>query len=95
MVVVGVAFLITGFVADIAILNLAIFVCLGCFLSIFGIVEIIRSKNIRQRKAKARESEFDAYVRIAAEMGVVVNPITHEVVKKNDGSDEVKAEAAE
>ena len=49
----------------------------GCCMIVFGIVEIIRSKAIRKR-------EMDVYLKMAEEMGVVVNPITHEIVKKED-----------
>lgn len=57
-------------------------VCLGCTLIIFGIVEVIRSKSIRERNKRRKESEMDAYLRIASSMGIVVNPITQEVVSK-------------
>ncbi len=67
-------------------------VFLGSCLLLFGIVEIIRSKSIRANKARRKEAEMDAYLRMAAEMGVVVNPITKEVVKKN-GEEDVAAGA--
>lgn len=54
----------------------------GCCMIVFGIVEIIRSKNIRKKEQQRKEHEMDAYLRMAAEMGVVVNPITKEIVKK-------------
>lgn len=70
-------------------------VCIGCTLLVFGIVEIIRSKSIRERSKRRKENEMDVYLRLASEMGVVVNPITKEVISKNkdqqemaDGQDE-------
>lgn len=49
---------------------------------VFGIVEIIRSKAIRKREQQRKDHEMDVYLKMAEEMGVVVNPITHEIVKK-------------
>lgn len=63
-------------------------VCIGCSLLIFGIVEIIRSKSIRERSKRRKENEMDVYLRLASEMGVVVNPITKEVVSKNKDQQE-------
>lgn len=63
-------------------------VCIGCTLIVFGIVEIIRSKSIRERNKRRKENEMDVYLRLASEMGVVVNPITKEVVSKNKDQQE-------
>lgn len=65
---------------------MAVPIFFGTAMLIFGITEIIRSKAIRQRKKDKKSSEFDAYMRIAEEMGVVVNPITHEIVSKKNES---------
>ena len=46
--------------------------------------EIIRSKAIRKREQQRKGHEMDVYLKMAEEMGVVVNPITHEIVKKED-----------
>ena len=51
---------------------------------VFGIVEIIRSKAIRKREQQRKDHEMDVYLKMAEEVGVVVNPITHEIVKKED-----------
>ena len=56
----------------------------GCCMIVFGIVEIIRSKAIRKREQQRKDHEMDVYLKMAEEMGVVVNPITHEIVKKED-----------
>lgn len=63
-------------------------VCIGCTLIVFGIVEIIRSKSIREKNKRRKENEMDVYLRLASEMGVVVNPITKEVVSKNKDQQE-------
>lgn len=70
-------------------------VCVGCTLIVFGIVEIIRSRSIRQKKKDRSESEMDMYLRLADEMGVIVNPITKEVVRKQEQSEAKTEEAAE
>ncbi len=62
--------------------TMAVQIFFGCAMIIFGIVEIIRSKSIRERKKRAKDREFDAYMMMAEQMGVVVNPITGEVVSK-------------
>lgn len=53
----------------------------------FGIVELVRSKKVKENKKRARDREFDMYSMIAAEMGVKINPITGEVVGKNEVTD--------
>lgn len=58
----------------------------GCAIAMFGVVEIIRSKAIREREKRKKASEMDAYLRLAQEMGVVVNPITKEIVSKKEAS---------
>ncbi|MGN0395664.1 MAG: DUF308 domain-containing protein [Coprococcus sp.] len=78
--------------------TMAVQIFFGCAMMIFGIVEIIRSKSIRNRKKAARNREFDAYMMMAQQMGVVVNPITGEIVSKENSSekeDENKKEIEE
>ncbi len=70
--------------------TMAVQIFFGCALMIFGIVEIIRSKSIRERKKGAKNREFDAYMMMAQQMGVVVNPITGEIVSKNKDADAEK-----
>lgn len=53
----------------------------------FGVVELVRSKKVRENKKRAREREFDMYSMIAAEMGVKINPLTGEVVGKKEDTD--------
>lgn len=67
--------------------TMAVQIFFGCAMIIFGIVEIIRSKAIRERKKRAKDREFDAYMMMAEQMGVVVNPITGEVVSKKKGNE--------
>lgn len=52
----------------------------GVLLIGFGIVELVRSRTVRENKKRAREREFDMYSMIAADMGVKINPLTGEVV---------------
>lgn len=67
--------------------TMAVQIFFGCAMMIFGIVEIIRSKSIRERKKRAKNREFDAYMMMAQQMGVIVNPITGEIVSKNKDGD--------
>lgn len=71
--------------------TMAVQIFFGCAMMIFGIVEIIRSKSIRERKKGAKNREFDAYMMMAQQMGVVVNPITGEIVSKNKEAEAEKA----
>lgn len=70
--------------------TMAVQVFFGCALLMFGIVEMVRSKAIRKRKKLAKDREFDAYMMMAQSMGVVVNPITGEIVSKNKKEDDAK-----
>ncbi len=66
---------------------MAVQIFFGCSMMIFGIVEIIRSRAIRKRKKEAKNREFDAYMMMAKEMGVVVNPVTGEIISKKESAE--------
>ncbi len=83
MVGIGIVCMICGIVGDVS----APLIFFGCLMLGFGIVEIIRGKKSRERVKDRKNNEMDAYLKIASEMGVVVNPITKEIVSKNDKTD--------
>ena len=86
MVFAGVISVAKGVMSSAGSASMAAFIFLGVMLFVFGIVEIIRSTQIRKKKKANKNKELDAYLQMASEMGVVVNPITHEIVhaKKSD-----------
>jgi uncharacterized membrane protein HdeD (DUF308 family) len=84
MIGIGIVSLIFGSVGKVN----PVFIFFGCAMVIFGITETIRSRSIRRRNKDRKQSEMDAYLRMASEMGVVVNPITKEVVSKKDDDNE-------
>lgn len=62
--------------------QMAGFIFFGVMMIGFGIVELVRSGNVRKRKKASRDREFDMYSQIAAQMGVRINPLTGEIVDK-------------
>lgn len=78
MIGIGTICLVKGCVGTLS----PVMIFFGCCMIVFGIVEIIRSKAIRKREQQRKDHEMDVYLKMAEEMGVVVNPITHEIVKK-------------
>ncbi len=80
MVGVGIVFLLLGIVGEIS----AGQIFFGCLMLGFGIVEIVRGKKNREKSKQRKDSEMDAYLKMASEMGVVVNPITKEIVSKDE-----------
>lgn len=88
MVFAGLISVIKGIISPVGSTSMAVFIFFGVMLFVFGIVEIVRSRKIRKRKNENKNKEFDAYMRMASEMGVVVNPITHEIVKKESEEQE-------
>jgi uncharacterized membrane protein HdeD (DUF308 family) len=84
MIGIGIVSLIFGSVGKVN----PVLIFFGCAMVIFGITETIRSRSIRRRNKDRKQSEMDAYLRMASEMGVVVNPITKEVVQKKETDNE-------
>ena len=80
MIGIGTICLVKGCVGTLS----PVMIFFGCCMIVFGIVEIIRSKATRKREQQRKGHEMDVYLKMAEEMGVVVNPITHEIVKKED-----------
>lgn len=83
---VGVVCMLYGIVGNIS----ASMIFFGCLMLGFGIVEIVRGKKNRENRKRHKDSEMDAYLRIASEMGVTVNPITKEIVSKDGRTDAEK-----
>lgn len=88
MLFAGLISVVKGIMSPVGSTSMAVFIFFGVMLFIFGIVEIIRSRKIRKRKKDNKNREFDAYMRMASEMGVVVNPITHEIVKTKENEEQ-------
>ena len=60
--------------------QMAGFVFFGVLMIGFGIVELVRSRNIKKQKKAARDREFDLYNMVASQMGVKINPLTGEIL---------------
>ena len=60
--------------------QMAGFVFFGVLMIGFGIVELVRSRNIKKQKKAARDREFDLYNMVASQMGVKINPLTGEML---------------
>jgi uncharacterized membrane protein HdeD (DUF308 family) len=80
MIAIGVLSLVKGFFSK----QMAGFIFFGVLMIGFGIVEIVRSKKVREEKKCKRNRELDMYTLIASQTGVKINPLTGEVIKPKE-----------
>lgn len=72
MLFAGLLCVIFGIAGSAVPASMAAYIFIGVMLFVFGIVEIVRSRKLRKRKSLQKDREFDAYMKMASEMGVVV-----------------------